>query len=140
MSTGSAGVPTARVLITVIAATGVALAGCGSEKSTATPSSTPAAASSAPATTGAPQSTTTTVQADDMKFSPAAITVPAGSTVTWKFSDKVPHAVQGIGDAAMGVNSPILTQGEWSHTFTTPGTYRYMCPLHPEMRGTVTVQ
>jgi plastocyanin len=68
------------------------------------------------------------------------VTVQAGDTVTWKFSDKVPHAVQGIGDAAMGINSPIFTGGEWSHTFAVPGVYRYLCPLHPEMRGTVTVR
>ncbi|GAB3207455.1 hypothetical protein GCM10027262_20840 [Nocardia tengchongensis] len=75
-----------------------------------------------------------------MKFSPADITIKAGDTVTWKFDDKAPHAVQGIGDVALGINSPIIRKGEWSHTFTSPGTYRYLCPLHPDMKGTVTVQ
>ncbi|WP_228566335.1 plastocyanin/azurin family copper-binding protein [Nocardia sp. SYP-A9097] len=75
-----------------------------------------------------------------MKFSPATLTVKAGDKVTWKFSDKAPHAVQGIGDTAIGINSPIIHSGEWSYTFTTPGTYRYLCPLHPDMKGTVTVE
>ncbi|SUA41901.1 plastocyanin/azurin family copper-binding protein [Nocardia africana] len=87
-----------------------------------------------------PQPASVTVHVEDMKFSPDTVTVQAGDTVTWKFSDKVPHAVQGIGDAAMGINSPIFTGGEWSHTFAVPGVYRYLCPLHPEMRGTVTVR
>lgn len=80
-----------------------------------------------------------TVNVSDMKFSPADATVKAGETVIWKFSDRAPHNVQGIGDRAMGINSPIITDGEWSYTFTQPGTYRYMCTLHPEMRGTITV-
>ncbi len=138
MSTGSSGVSFVRVLVTVVAATGVLMAaGCGSDETTTQPSTTTAPA---PTTTGAPQPTTSTVQVDNMKFAPSTLTVRVGDTVTWKFSDSTPHAVQGIGDTAMGINSPIFTEGEWSHTFTTPGTYRYLCPLHPEMRGTVTVR
>lgn len=75
-----------------------------------------------------------------MKFSPDAVAIKVGGTVTWNFADRFPHAVQGIGDSAMGINSPIFNRGQWSHTFTIPGTYRYLCPLHPDMHGTVTVQ
>ncbi|RDI51699.1 plastocyanin [Nocardia mexicana] len=113
------------------------VAGCGSDDGYTQPS---APATSAPVTTGPAQPATTTVSVDKMKFSPSAITIRAGDTVTWKFSDSAPHGVQGIGDTALGINSPILTEGEWNHTFTTPGTYRYLCPLHPDMRGTVTVR
>ncbi len=121
----------------------VLIAGCGSNTTTSTPPTTTAAATSpgtAAASPTSPQPASVTVHVEDMKFSPDTVTVQAGDTVTWKFSDKVPHAVQGIGDAAMGINSPIFTGGEWSHTFAVPGVYRYLCPLHPEMRGTVTVR
>ncbi|MGW0054501.1 cupredoxin domain-containing protein [Nocardia nova] len=120
----------------------VLIAGCGSNTTTSTPSPTTAATppGTAAASPTAAQPASVTVRVEDMKFSPDAVTVQAGDTVTWKFSDKVPHAVQGIGDAAMGINSPIFTGGEWSHTFAVPGVYRYLCPLHPEMRGTVTVR
>ncbi|MEU4321990.1 plastocyanin/azurin family copper-binding protein [Nocardia fluminea] len=83
--------------------------------------------------------TNLTVEVGDMKYAPADATIKVGETVTWKFSDKVPHNVQGIGDKAMGLNSPIFDKGEWSYTFTQPGTYRYMCTLHPDMRGSITV-
>lgn len=120
----------------------VLIAGCGSNTTTSTPTTTTAATppGTAAASPTVAQPASVTVRVEDMKFSPDAVTVQAGDTVTWKFSDKVPHAVQGIGDAAMGINSPIFTGGEWSHTFTVPGVYRYLCPLHPEMRGTVTVR
>lgn len=147
MSNGTERMRTLRLaLLAAAAATAVLAAGCssGSTESTTTaqaPATTTAeggaAASDTPTGT---QSAAVTITADDMKFSPDAVTISTGDTVTWKFADDVPHAVQGIGDSAMGINSPIFTSGEWSHTFTMPGTYRYLCPLHPEMRGTVTVE
>ncbi|MFE3545472.1 cupredoxin family copper-binding protein [Nocardia sp. NPDC059177] len=84
--------------------------------------------------------TALTVDVSDMSFSPADATIKVGETVTWEFDDKAPHNVQGIGDKAMGINSPIIKKGEWSYTFTQPGTYRYLCTLHPDMRGTITVE
>ncbi|WP_067543932.1 cupredoxin domain-containing protein [Nocardia crassostreae] len=128
----------ALFLVTVVAGA-LALGGCGSDSSKSAATST-AASTSATTTSGPRTPTAVTVDVTDMKFSPASITVKAGDTVTWKFEDKAPHAVQGIGDVAMGINSPIIHKGEWSYTFTVPGTYRYLCPLHPDMKGTVTVE
>ena len=110
------------------------VSGCGSGTTTSTPTTAPAT-SGASAPAGA-----VTVEVKGMKFSPDEITIKTGGTVTWKFADRFPHAVQGIGDSAMGIDSPIFNSGQWSHTFTVPGTYRYLCPLHPDMHGTVTVQ
>ena len=118
------------------------LSGCGSDEPNKTASTTAkttgqAASSSTP---GEKKTAAATVGVQDMKFSPAEVTVKVGDTVTWKFKDSVPHTVQGIGDKAMGINSPIFDRGEWSYTFFAPGTYRYLCSLHPQMRGTVTVE
>lgn len=131
----------ALLLVTVVAGV-LAASGCGSDSSkSAAPTTTAAsAATSAAAPSGPRQPAAVTVDVNDMKFSPATVTVKVGDMVTWKFSDKAPHAVQGIGDVALGINSPIIHKGEWSYTFTTPGTYRYLCPLHPDMKGSVTVE
>ncbi|NMH99376.1 cupredoxin domain-containing protein [Pseudonocardia acidicola] len=68
-------------------------------------------------------------------FSPAALTVPVGTTVTWTNTDSVPHDVSGG-----PLHSPILNQGQsWSYTFSTAGTYSYICSIHPYMNGSVTV-
>jgi plastocyanin len=32
------------------------------------------------------------------------------------------------------------TDGTYSFTFTTPGTYKYFCSLHPHMTGTIVVE
>ncbi|MET8799951.1 cupredoxin domain-containing protein [Nocardia sp. NPDC004568] len=83
---------------------------------------------------------TVTVEVEEDRFSPADITISAGDTVSWHFDGDLPHGVQGIGDKAMSINSPLFEVGDWSHTFTQPGEYRYLCPIHPDMRGTITVE
>ncbi|MET8650261.1 cupredoxin domain-containing protein [Nocardia aurea] len=132
----------ARVVTGFVLAAAVLLTSCGSGDSDSATTSTAktTAATTTPANTGSPERAAVTVTVDDMKFAPENVTVKLGETVTWKFSDRVPHSVQGIGDKAMGINSPIYTTGQWSYTFTALGTYRYLCSLHPQMRGTVTVE
>lgn len=83
---------------------------------------------------------TVTVEVEEDRFTPADITISAGDTVSWHFDGDLPHGVQGIGDKAMSINSPLFEVGDWSHTFTQPGEYRYLCPIHPGMRGTITVE
>lgn len=72
-------------------------------------------------------------------FSPAAITVRAGTTVTWTNSDNFTHSVRmpPQNGRIIGVMHPGETV---TFTFATPGTYPYDCSFHPQnMRGTVTV-
>jgi plastocyanin len=68
-------------------------------------------------------------------FSPDAIVVPAGTTVTWSFDGKVAHDI--VGD---GWGTPVLAEGTFSHTFAEPGVHDYRCTLHGPMRGTVVVE
>ena len=74
------------------------------------------------------------------RFAPEAISVPAGTTVTWTNNDNFTHSVQFL-DGGLPAE-PLQMQPGASTTFTfdAPGTYRYQCHLHPQdMRGTVTV-
>jgi plastocyanin len=68
-------------------------------------------------------------------FSPATVTVNAGSTVTWSNSDTVTHtATADDGSFSSGL---VKKATSWAHTFATPGTFTYFCEIHPEMTGTV---
>src|SRR6476661_2410188 len=58
---------------------------------------------------------TTSVNIQDMAFSPSAITVKKGSTVTWTNKDSVSHTV--TGDTSGNMNSDTLAQGD-TYTFT----------------------
>jgi len=63
--------------------------------------------------------------------------VAAGSTVTWTNRDDVPHNVV---STDRKFKSPVLdTDGQFSHTFDAPGTYKYFCSIHPRMTGQVVV-
>jgi plastocyanin len=79
---------------------------------------------------------TSEVVAKDMRFDPAAIEVPAGTTVTWSFQDGgTPHDVTGDGWKSGKAQS----KGTYRHTFDRPGTYDYRCTLHSGMKGRVVV-
>lgn len=101
------------------------------------------------------------------RFGPAKLTVPAGTAVTWKsHSPYEPHTITfgqppftGLEDPAMlrpgGVSPGGQYSGGFAHsgfigaapfptdtyslTFTKPGTYQYVCLLHPDMAGIVEV-
>lgn len=80
----------------------------------------------------------TEVKITDFAFSPLALTVALGTTVTWTNEDDEPHTVDATTRA---FKSGVLdTDQKFSFTFTTPGTYKYFCALHPHMTGTILVE
>lgn len=98
--------------------------------------SPPASASATTADSPAPQGGTA-VSISNFKFNPATLTVPVGATVTWTNQDEEPHSVAGKDGS---FHSPGMdTHGTYSFTFTTPGSYDYICSIHPFMTGTVVV-
>ncbi|HEY4857881.1 MAG TPA: cupredoxin family copper-binding protein [Xanthobacteraceae bacterium] len=78
------------------------------------------------------------VEIDDFAFSPARITVKAGTTVAWLNADDTPHTV--ASSSKLFKSKVLDTDGSFSFTFTTPGMYEYFCSLHPYMTGTVVVE
>jgi len=79
-----------------------------------------------------------TVKITEFTFSPLALTVKAGTTVTWTNEDDIPHTVDATTRA---FKSGVLDSDQkFSFTFTTPGTYKYFCALHPHMTGAIVVE
>lgn len=108
----------------------VLVGGCGG--STATNSDGPPARTAA---ADAAASAARTVEIRGFDFG-AALTVRRGTKVTWVNRDRAPHTATGA-----GFDTGILRQGRrGSFTFTRPGSYRYVCALHPFMRGIVVVR
>jgi plastocyanin len=109
---------------------------------TVTPSTQPAAgppdAPAPGASSGSPASTapaTASVAILDRSFSPLSITVAPGGTVTWTNQSGRDHTATGT-----GFDSGVLGEGgRYSQIFRTAGTFSYICDIHPEMRGSVTV-
>lgn len=80
------------------------------------------------------------VTIDNFTFSPAQVSVAAGTRVTWTNRDDIPHTVTSS-DEPRAMRSPPLDTGDsFAFAFERPGTYRYFCSLHPHMQGTVVVR
>ena len=89
-----------------------------------------------PATAEIPQ--TTNIVVKNFMFMPMSLTVTTGSTVTWSNQDQEPHTV--VSDTGLFRSSAIDTNESFSFKFDQPGTYHFMCSIHPQMVGTIVVQ
>jgi amicyanin len=131
----------------------VFLAACGGD--TGTGGTTPTAGTtptvgttSTPAATATQAGNTQTVMiitdsSGSFAFSPASLTIKAGSTVTWKNTTAASHTVTSDDGKSFdsGSANPIAAQsGTFSFTFTTAGTFAYHCAIHPFMKATIVVQ
>jgi plastocyanin len=73
-----------------------------------------------------------------MKFIPERLEVAAGDTITWTNRDFLPHTVTA---AASGIESGRLGQdASWKLAVREKGEIRYICRLHPAMRGLILVK
>ena len=71
-------------------------------------------------------------------FSPTGITINAGGTVTWiNYDSEIHNPTQ---DDAAWTSGELAPNGQYTRTYSTPGTYSYHCEIHKEMKGTVTVK
>src|SRR3954452_17285010 len=95
----------------------IALAGCGA------------------ATADPPRRAPAAVEISGFRFRPAVETVHAGETVHWHNRGVTLHNVRGVGSFSRAIRPG----ASWSRRFTGAGTYRYMCTLHPAMRGAIVV-
>ena len=78
------------------------------------------------------------VSIHNFTFTPQTLTVEAGTTVTWNNKDDIPHGI--AADKNAFPKKALDTDDKFAFTFTTPGTYKYFCYVHPFMTGTVVVQ
>ena len=86
---------------------------------------------------GTARAAETKVSIDNFTFSPAAITVKVGDTVTWTNRDDIPHVIVSAGKFR---SKALDTDNSFSFTFTAAGDYPYFCSLHPHMTGTIKVE
>ncbi len=101
---------------------------------TATPPGGPAAGSGA-----APSATTPNgVDIVDFGFSPATLTVDEGATVTWTNTGLARHTV--VASDGSFHSAGVRSGQTFTNTFTSAGTFVYICDIHPGMTGTILVK
>ena len=92
---------------------------------------------------------------DGLRFKPTRVVVHAGDTVEWQNKSSLTHTVTADARRAAEGKEVILPPGAepfdsgeisaggtYRHTFTVPGTYKYICVPHADlgMVGEVSVQ
>jgi len=80
-----------------------------------------------------------TLSIHNFTFTPQTLTVKAGTTVTWINKDDIPHGIASSNNA-FKKSGALDTDDSYSFAFTTPGTYKYFCYLHPHMVGSIVVE
>jgi plastocyanin len=101
-----------------------------------------------------PKASGQTVELRLLQFTPAQLTVKAGTTVTWRDAEPITHtvtsgSVSGV-DQSTGLRAGESPDGlfderlgsqdaSFTYTFTQPGTYSYFCSIHKGMNATVVV-
>lgn len=120
------------------------LAACGSTSSsststpTATTESTPAPTEGSTPTATATNAVSMVENAGVYAFSPAIITIPKGTTVTWTNKSDASHTV--TSDSGTFTGSSTLPENQtFQMTFNTAGTFTYHCEIHPYMKATIIV-
>jgi plastocyanin len=128
-------IPRTRTIVAFMggaAALVLLMSACGGSSS-----AMPMPSGGSPAPASGPAVHTGQVSIRNFAFGPSTITVVVGTKVTWTNEDGVEHVILA---SSAGFKSPVLNQGDAaSHTFSKPGTYYYICSIHPFMHGTVVV-
>jgi plastocyanin len=124
----------------------VAAVGCGGSASTDPGSGGNNNGGNNPPPPG-PPSTSSSITVSNNFFDPSATTVPVSTKVTWTWDACGSDGYGGQSCTSHsivfddGTSSGAQTQGTWSRTFATAGTYKYHCAVHgAAMSGTVVVQ
>ncbi len=125
--------PLALLACLALAGGGV-LAGCGGDDDT---TSTPAAAP--PPASSASSGDEVKVTMKDIEYVPKAVTAKVGQKIVWENTDgQIPHTVTATDGADF--DSGNLAAGDtFDYTPTKAGTISYVCQIHPNQKGTITV-
>jgi plastocyanin len=74
----------------------------------------------------------------DTDFSPMTLTVPVGTTVTWRNIDDAPHTVTSTD--GLFRSKALSENGTFSFKFSKQGTFEYVCSIDPKMVATIVVK
>jgi plastocyanin len=125
-----------RILLLLALCLTLGLAACGGDddEEPAAPAET---ATEQPASGGAGAGDVVEIKMKDIQFDPADATVKVGQTVKWVNEDSVDHDVSADNGE---FKSELFGQGgDFETKLDKAGTVPYVCTVHPNMKGTLTV-
>jgi len=140
----------AILALTVLALTVLGVAGCGDSSSSTTGESSGATTEGATTESGGESASganapapsgdavrSEKVEIENFAYSPDPVTIQEGGKVIWLNKDSVAHTATAE-DGSFDTGT--IDEGKLkSETFKQPGTYKYVCSIHPQMHGTIEV-
>lgn len=79
------------------------------------------------------------VSVEKMQFIPQIIKVKPGTTVRWLNNEKRSNHTISFEKEGIPESDRFFPGESWQRTFEKPGSYPYICGIHPEMNGVVEV-
>ncbi|MEU1469001.1 cupredoxin domain-containing protein [Streptomyces sp. NPDC005761] len=124
----------ARIAVVVATTCAATLAGCSGGGGGSSSSASPTPHTTSPSKDGA------LITIKDFAFRPATLTVAPGTKVTVINKDAVPHTVTATGDKVFDTGKVESGQTVRFEAPARPGSYPYICTIHPTMNGSLTVR
>jgi plastocyanin len=126
------------IAVTCLALAAGGLAACGGDDDddggeATTPAATQTSGGTGAATGGIK------VSMKDIKYIPEQVTARTGQKITWTNNDAVAHTVTAKSGAGFD-SGTIQPGGKYSQTMSKAGKIDYVCTIHPNQTGTITVQ
>ena len=132
----------ANVLALLVVAIGVvgSVVWASSDSATSVEPSTPSVAESSDGSTTPSAATAGSreISIKDFAFTSLEMPIKVGDSVTWTNEDSAAHSVKST-DRSFDSPDKIDQAKSFSFTFTTAGTFTYICGIHQYMKGTVQV-
>jgi plastocyanin len=76
----------------------------------------------------------------NFNFEPSTLTVTVGTAITWVNQDEEPHNIVNLGKPRLFRSQGLDGGDKYTFVFDKPGTYEYVCSVHPHMHGVIVVK
>ena len=120
--------PARIVVVALVAVLGLAACGGGGDKD-----------NNAKPPGGGPLSGEAPVKIVNFEYKPKTVRVRPGTKVTWTNADASIHDIKDTSPLATPVSQELSKGDTFSITYAQPGSYNYVCGIHPYMTGVVEV-
>lgn len=141
--------PKLTALLLACLALGLVAAGCGGDDDSgddgsaggATTEQTAPAERPSTSEQGGGERAAVEVEIVDIDYDPKSAKVKRGATVRWTNTGELPHTVTKDSGPGGDFDSGTLEPGDtFEQTFPDPGEVAYLCTIHPDQTGSLTVE
>lgn len=131
-----------KFLALIVCCLALVMAGCGDdEEETGGPTTEGQTGTGTAGGGGAGGGRAVKVSMKNIQFVPKAVTVAKGGTITWTNDDQVDHTVTKESGPGKDFDSGNVEQGgTYEQSFKKAGRIAYVCTIHPNQTGTITVK